>query len=353
MAQSDPIGFIANLPKPAILDEIQLVPDLYLTIKKDVDENRLPGRYILTGSTHPLMVPRLSNALVGRMELFTLFPLSQGELRGVKETFIDRVYSDEKPLLTYEKITKSELSASMITGGYPSVQDYTPAEWESWINSYITTILQRDVQELAQISGIREFPNLLRLLATRAGNLLNGAELSRASGIPQSTLSRYLALLEALYILNFQRPWFSHLGNRFVRSPKTFFVDTGILAFLLGIDSQRFIHEPTRIGPLFENFVLSELRKQATWNDRHINLFHFRTLKNIEVDIVLEDRAGNLVGIEVKANQTVSSEDFKGLRHLKEKAGSKFKRGIVLYTGTEFIPVSSTLSALPVTALWA
>jgi uncharacterized protein len=143
------------------------------------------------------------------------------------------------------------------------------------------------------------------------------------------------------------------LGNRLVRAPKTSFIDTGILTFLLGINPQRLLHDATFIGPLFENFVLSELRKQLTWSEHQANLYHFRTAKNVEVDIVIEDRAGTIIGIETKYGKTVTSEDFKGLRHLQERAGNKFKRGIIIYTGAEVISVGNKFFALPVSALWS
>jgi uncharacterized protein len=194
IAKQDPIGFISDLPKPVILDEVQIVPEIYLTIKKDIDENRSPGRYLLTGSASPLIVPRLSDALVGRVELLNLYPLSQGEILGLRETFIDQLFSDEKFKQSNNTMSNSAVNDAIMNGGYPSVQNVSPSERESWMNSYISTILQRDIQEIKRISGIREFPVLLNLLATRAQNLLNVAELSRSTGIPQTTLHRYLAL---------------------------------------------------------------------------------------------------------------------------------------------------------------
>jgi uncharacterized protein len=352
LAQSDPIGFITSLPKPVILDVVQRAPDIFLTIKKDIDENRIPGRYLLTGSANPLMIPRLSDAFVGRMEVLTLYPFSQGELHNHTDQFIDAAFSKEKPAMRFEMITKKELLHRIIIGGYPLVQNVDSATREAWINSYITTILERDMKDLAQISGLAEFPNLLRLLAVRAGNLLNTAELSRFSGISATTLSRYLALLQALFIVHFQQPWYANLSKRLVRAPKTYFVDSGILFFLLGINIDRFSFDPQLMGGILENFVLEELRKQATWCNTRVQLYHFRSVDGIEVDILMEDAAGNIVGIEIKSSETVMPDDFKGLRYLQEQLGKKFVRGYVFYTGNEHIPFSPHLYALPISALW-
>ncbi len=352
-AQSDPIGFITSLPKPVILDEVQRAPDIFLTIKKDVDENRTPGRYLLTGSANPLMIPRLSDAFVGRMEVLTLYPFSQGELHNRTDHFIDSALSKEKQSLQFEKIAKKDLLNRIIVGGYPLAQNVDTSAREAWINSYITTILERDIQDLAQISGLAEFPNLLRLLAVRAGNLLNTAELSRFSGISATTLSRYLALLQALFIVHFQQPWHSNLSKRLVRAPKTYFIDSGVLFFLLGINVDRFSFDPQLVGGILENFVLEELRKQATWCDARVQLYHFRSVDGVEVDILIEDAAGNIVAIEIKASETVISDDFKGLRYLQEQLGKKFVNGYVLYTGNEYIPFGTHLHALPISALWS
>jgi uncharacterized protein len=355
-AKHDPIGFIAGLQKPVILDEVQRVPEIFLAIKHDVDEHRVAGRYALTGSASPLLIPRLGDSLAGRMEIFELFPLSQGELLGRVEVFIDRAFNGQVPLVSPEPISKKNLKKSLyekvIMGGYPLVQNLDQEGRDSWFNSYITTILQRDVRELAHIAGLSELPHLLRILATRVGQLLNVAELARTSGIASSTLHRYLTLLETIFIIYFQPPWSANLGKRLVKAPKTYLVDTGLVSFLLGIDLERALGDGKLMGSVLENFVLAELYKQATWSTTRVKTYYFRTVTGIEVDIVLEDQAGHSIGIEVKSSDTVSSSDFKGLRYLEEAIGKNFIRGILLYTGSEYVPFSPTLCAVPITSLW-
>lgn len=351
-AKADPMGFIARLPKPVILDEVQRVPEIFLAIKHEVDQNREAGMFALTGSTNPLLIPRLGDSLAGRMIILTLLPLSQGELLGRKEVFIDRLFKGEIPY-TVEVLSRQELYGRILKGGYPVVQGFSEEERRLWFNSYITALLQKDVQDLAHVTALAEFPRILQLLATRAANLLNVAELSRAVGIPNTTLHRYLSLLEALFIVSLLQPWSVNIGKRLVKSPKIYLIDSGILAFLLGIDNERALVDGKLMGSIIENFVVMELIKQATWSTTSVQLFYFRTQTGVEVDLVLEDKAGNIIGIEVKSSSTVTQQDFKGLRYLQESAGEKFIVGIVLYTGSQSIPFGSSLYALPLTSLWA
>lgn len=350
-AKSDPIGFIQAVQKPVILDEVQRVPEIFLAIKQDVDQNRIPGMYALTGSANPLLIPKIGDSLAGRMEIFSLFPLSQGEILGQKDQFIDNAFNNQLPL-PFEVVSKENLYQKITIGGYPSVQVFDYEGRESWFNSYITTILQRDVKDISQISGISQLPMLLSLLATRAGSILNVSELSRTAGISASTLNRYLILLQMLFLINFQSSWSSNLGKRLVKSPKIYLIDSGLLSFLLGINLQD-ISDLRFAGSLLENFVQSELLKQSTWNNTRVKSFYFRTNSGIEVDIVLEDFSGNLVCIEIKNSSTVNSTDFKGLKYIQELTGSKFLKGIVLYTGSELVPFGPKLIALPINSLWA
>ena len=287
------------------------------------------------------------------MEIIELFPLSQGELLGIQENSIELLFS-EQPLRLTQAITisKRDFFELILKGGFPSVQESDNEARAAWFNSYISTILYRDVQDLAHISGLTELPNLLTLLATRAGNLLNVSELSRTSGIPHTTLNRYLTLLEILYIVHFQQAWSGHLGRRLTRAPKIFLVDSGLLSFSIDATIQKMITTPSFVGGIVENFVAEELAKQATWSSIRVKLFHYRTNTGIEVDLVIEHADGYLVGVEVKASETVTGHDFKGLRELQANSGAHFMKGIVVYTGTELIPFGKNLFAVPMSWLW-
>lgn len=353
-AREDPIGFIADLKKPTILDEVQRVPEIFLPIKQDIDKHKKAGRFILTGSANPLLVPHLSDSLAGRMEILNLWPLSQGELRGIQEKFIDSVFSHSFENFECEPLDKQALIEMLIHGGYPAMQQLdSESRMNAWCSSYLTTILQRDVQDLAKIEGLAHLPNLMILLASRVSGLLNAAELSRTSGIPSATLHRYLQLLQTLFLVLLVPTWSINHTKRLTRSPKIYLVDTGLISYLNGANLNRLMTDSRMTGAFFENFVVSELYRQATWCDMRIRIYHYRTTQgSFEVDLVLENAEGNIVGIEIKSSETVHAGDFKGLKNLQEAAGRKFIRGIVLYLGPR-LPFGKDLYALPINSLWA
>lgn len=352
-AQGDPTGFITALKEPVIIDEVQRAPELFMAIKATVDKDRQPGRFLLTGSADVMLLPRLSESLAGRMEILTLWPLSQGEIEGTKETFIDALFANELPTKIKIRQDWAGLLARMLRGGYPVIQGrLTEARQKAWFNSYVSAILQRDVRDLSSIEGLTLLPRLLSLLAARSASLLNFSELSRSVAIPQTTLKRYMALLEMTFLIQTLPAWSSNLSKRLVKAPKLILNDTGLMAYLLGLSGERLAMESMLAGPLLENFVAMELRKQAAWSKARPQLFHFRTLTGQEVDVLLEDTAGKLVGIEVKASATVNGRDFRGLRALAELIGKRFQSGVVLYTGSECIPFGPRLHAIPVSTLW-
>lgn len=352
-AETDPAGFLSGFEGPIILDEIQRSPGLFPAIKAEVDRERRPGRYLLTGSANVLLLPKLSESLAGRMEILTLWPLSQGEIEGAEESFIDAAFSEGSVSLRDEARGTSELIERLLRGGYPeALGRRSEVRRQAWFGSYVTTILQRDVRDLSNIEGLTELPRLLSLLAARVASLVNYAELSRSASMPQSTLKRYISLLQATFLVHTLPAWSGNLGKRLVRSPKLLLCDTGLISGLQGLNAGRLASEPNLVGPLLENFVAMELMKQSAWSRTKPRLFHFRTQTGQEVDVVLEDAAGRVVGIEVKASATVGARDFNGLRALAEASGEQFRRGIVLYTGRSSIPFSKNLYALPVSSLW-
>jgi predicted AAA+ superfamily ATPase len=352
-AEADPSGFLSGLEGPVILDEVQRSPGLFPAIKAEVDRDRRPGRFLLTGSANVLLLPRLSESLAGRMEILTLWPLSQGEIEGVKEGFVDAVFTGGLLSIPDGPGGTPNLHERLLRGGYPEVLGRSSeSRRRAWFGSYVTTILQRDVRDLSNIEGLTELPRLLSLLAARSASLVNYAELSRSASMPQSTLKRYVSLLEATFLVSTLPAWSSNLGKRLVRSPKLLLCDTGLISGMQGLSAERLASDPVLIGPLLENFVAMELRKQSAWSDTQPRLFHFRTQTGQEVDLVMENAAGRIVGVEVKASATVGARDFRGLRALAEASGDRFRRGIVLYTGKTAVPFGENLHALPVGSLW-
>ena len=353
-AKADPAGFLNAYPEPLTLDEIQRVPELFLAIKASVDRNRVPGRFLLSGSANVLFLPRAADSLAGRMEVITLWPFSQGEIEGAREGFIDAVFSaclpGLKPLEKWDE--RKEIRRRALLGGFPEILARADAgRRNAWYGSYLTTIMQRDVRDLSRIEDLTVMPRLLSILAARTGTLLNAAEISRGSGIVQTTLKRYLSLLETLFLFQELPAWSINVGKRYVKMPKAFLSDTGMAAHLLHLTEERLSEEPALWGGLLENFAGMELRKQAAWSKEQPGLFHWRTHGQQEVDLVLEAGA-RLVGIEVKAATTITVADFKGLRALAADAGKRWVRGILLYSGSEVLPFGDNLVAMPVSALW-
>jgi len=349
-ARSDPVTFV-QVEEPLVLDEIQKAPELLPAIKIIVDRGRAPGRFLLTGSADVLSLPRISESLAGRMEILTLWPLSQGEIEGTDDAFASQIF-DPTPRVPRGSSDRSDIIARALRGGYPSAFRRTEQRRRAWFASYLTTILQRDIRDLADIAGLSALPQLLSLLAVRSATLLNVSELSRSSGIPTSTLNRYLALLEHTFLVRRIPAWSSNRSKRLVRSPKLAIVDTGLMAHLAGITSARASREPTVVGPLLESFVTNELQKQIGWTGGG-QVFHYRTHAGREVDLVLEGGDGRVVGIEVKAAATVETRDVAGLSAFREDAGKRFVRGILLYTGTEVLPFGPGMYAMPMSALWS
>jgi len=356
-AQANPESFLRGYDDRLILDEVQMVPDLFRALKLLVDEARMArksianGRYLLTGSAAILALPQLSNALVGRMDVLTLYPLSVVELSSGRANFLERLFDAG---FKAGKMTGGNTLMEMIRRStFPEIMDADNQVRHRWYESYLTTILQREVHQIADIAKLGVLPNLLRLLASRAGSLINDADLARSIGQNAVTTKNYRKLLQMLFLTVDVPPWFRNIGKRLVKAPKGYLIDTSMLCHVQGYDLAEVAQKsPHLFGSIFENFVASELVKQLAWSSSRAQLFHFRTSDNKEVDFVLEQPGGQLAGIEVKARDAVSIDDFKGLQELQAQTGEDFVRGIVLYRGRSIIPFGDKLWAVPVDALW-
>jgi len=353
LAAGDPSGFIRNLAGPVVIDEIQKAPDLFPAVKLAVDKDRRPGRFLLTGSANVMTLPRLSESLAGRMEIIPLFPFSAGELLGKREGFVKRLF-DGTVANSKSNFAKDHLAARLVRGGYPeAVQRKTDDRRAAWFASYISTILQRDVRDLSRVDGLHALPNLLKLLATRASGLLNLADVGRDAGLPHTTLTRYLALLETVFLVHRLPAWSPNLGKRLVKASKLHLVDTGLACHLIGTDARRLNEDRSLLGRILETFVVGEFRKQLSWTDPRTALCHFRTAAGSEVDVLLEKADGSVAGVEVKASATVGAADFVALQELREQLGKRFRAGVVLYTGDQLVPFGDKLWLVPLPALWS
>lgn len=350
-AQDDPTGFVDH-EGLLVIDEVQLAPELFRAIKVAVDTDPRPGRYLLTGSARILALRDLPDALPGRMETIELWPFSQGEIDGTPDRFVDAAFTHGPGLAHSSDLRRRDYLERVVRGGYPEAVRRTARRRAAFFEAYLTTLIERDVSELSAIERRGELRRLLALLAGRSGGLLVPGALARQSGIPRTTLTRYLELLSAVFLVKQVPAWSANHTKRAIGTPKLAYVDSGLACHLLGQDAVRLGEPDGAAGPMLENFVLMELARQLTWADGRVRLHHYRTKDGVEVDAVLESADGRVVAVEVKAGSTVRAEDLSGLRHLADRVGSRFVAGYVLYTGQQTLPFGDRLRALPIDALW-
>lgn len=352
-AERDPTGFAADLATPAVIDEVQRVPDLLLAIKQRVDVDRRPGQFLLTGSANLLTASTIADALTGRAEYFRMWPFTQGEMLGVREAFIEMVFEGEHPRLTGAPVGSRHVVPTLLAGGYPEAQARSGRRRLRFFESYIETIVQRDLASIAQVHDRANVRRLLEALAAVSGSLLNYGALSRDLGIPASTLRAHTDLLETLFLVRRIAPWQKNRLGRLVKAPKVYVSDTGLLAHLLRVNERSLEGDHAALGALFETFVAMELQRQAEWQDEPVRLYHYRDRDGREVDAVLERHDGAVIGIEAKAAASVGSKDFRGLTRLRDALGERFKAGVVIYTGPNTVPFGDRLAAVPLEGLWA
>lgn len=351
-AQADPVGFVADLPDRAILDEVQRVPELFTSLKAAVDVRRRPGRFILTGSANVLLVPKLADSLAGRMEILRLHPLSQSELAGKPCRFLSRLFATGfKAGPSGERLGKT-LAELVVRGGFPAAIARTNQRRRAaWYRDYADTMIQRDIQDLARISAMDALQRLLAMAAGQTACLLNVTELAAPFQISRQTIRDYLTLLSRIFLVDELPPWRSNRLKRLVKTPKLHVGDTGLAGALLGLNGDTLWEDRSLFGRLLETFVYQELRRHASWQEAAVAFYHFRDKDQVEVDLVLESE-GRVAGVEVKAGSTVTSDDFKGLRKLKDAIQNRFAAGVVLYDGDAVVGFGKDLYAVPVTKLW-
>jgi predicted AAA+ superfamily ATPase len=351
-AQADPAGFIGDLPEKTILDEVQHALWIFTALKTAIDRRRTPGRFILTGSANVLLLPRLADSLAGRMEIVRLYPLAQTELARQESHFVDRCFEGKFKTKTYERLGFA-LADRIAAGGYPAaLARTTPRRRTAWYRDYIETLVQRDVRELTRIGAMDALPRLLALAAGQTSRLLNVSDLASPFQLSRPTIRDYITLLERVFLLESLSPWHSNRLSRLVKTPKLHLGDTGLACALLGLDAESLRADRSVLGQMLETFVLQELRRQASWNEASITFHHFRDRDGAEVDIVLERGAREVAGVEVKASATVTANDFRGLRKLKEAAGKRFTSGVVLYDGEASLGFGEAFHAVPIRQLW-
>jgi uncharacterized protein len=351
-ARFDPVGFIAKFDHVAI-DEVQRAPELLRTVKRAIDEDRRPGRFLLTGSANLLTLPKVSDSLAGRMQVVTLLPLSVSELLSRKPSFLQRIFNGQLPRES-TGVRGDDLMAEVLMGGYPQMRfRSTPARQRAWARDYLAAILQRDVRDIADIEKLNLLPRLLRALSHHAARLVNFSQLGGELSLDDKTTRKYLGVLEQLYLLRKVEPWSHNRLSRMVKTPKVHFLDSGLLAAMSSADARKLARDREIYGALLETFVLSELAKQANWLGEVEGIYYYRDKDKAEVDFVIEHVSGDIVGVEVKAAAAATGKDFKGLHKLAAAAGKHFKLGMVLYDGEHTVPFGERMLAAPISAVWS
>ncbi|MBI4311975.1 MAG: ATP-binding protein [Chloroflexi bacterium] len=351
-ARADPVGFVADLAERTILDEVQRVPQLFTALKTAVDRDRTPGRFLITGSTNVLLVPGLADSLAGRMQIVRLHPLSQAEMAEKPPRFLAALFGGAFKTQAWPRLGK-ELAGRIAAGGYPAaLARASSGRRAAWYRDYVETLVLRDARDLARVSALDALPRLLTLAAGQTARLLNVTDLAGPFQLSRPTIRDYVTILERLFLLDTLPPWHSNRLSRLIKTPKVHMGDTGLACALLGLDAAALTSDRSTLGQVLETFVFQELRRQASWEETPLSFFHFRDKDGVEVDIVLERGARELVGVEVKAGATVTAADFRGLRKLREAVGARFTTGVVLYDGEMCAPFGEGLYAIPVRALW-
>lgn len=353
-ARDDPVGFVRNQSADhVVIDEVQRAPDLFLAIKQSVDENRLPGRFLLTGSANAMLLPQLADSLAGRIEVIQLLPLTECEVQARESTFFESLLSGKTPQANETRVRRT-LIDRILQGGFPEpMTRKSAARRESWFFQYIETVTQKDVKDLGEVAYLKEMPLLVQALCHQSSQLTNITEMAGKIGLTRVTVTRYLELLKLLFIFEDLNAWHSNRSKRLIKTPKVQMLDTGLLCALLQIDSNTIEREPKCLGPLLETYIYCELRRISCWTEKRLSFYHYRDKDGLEVDIVIETPDGKVIGIEVKASATIGPKDFRGLERLKAAAGEQFLIGILLYDGDHSNAYRDQLHSVPIACVWS
>ena len=350
-AETDPAGFVAGLPERVILDEVQRVPSLFTALKREIDRDRIPGRFLLTGSSQVLLLPSLSDSLAGRLEVLLLHPLSQCEIDKGVPNFLDDLFRGAFETSTASRLG-DELALRVASGGYPAaLTRSTVRRRANWYRNHVETQLQRDVRDMSRVRSLDVLPRLLTAAASQTARLYNLSDLASPFQVSRPTIGEYVGLLDRLFLIERLPPWHSNRLSRLVKTPKLHIGDTGIGCALLGLDDKALTQDRSVLGQFLETFALQELKRQAVCQEQPMSFYHYRDKDQVEVDIVIERGVMAVAGVEVKASATVFPSDFRGLHKLKQAVGDRFASGVVLYDGEIASSFGDQMFAVPMRLL--
>jgi hypothetical protein len=353
-ATADPAAFVRHHGL-LIIDEVQRVPDLMLAIKHVVDLDPRPGRFLLTGSARLFGLHEIPDLLPGRSETVELWPLSQGEIDRVDESFVDRLFDLSDSFVPPDStLRREDYIDRALRGGYPgALARPDPGRRSRFFESYLSDLVNRDIRQLSDIERPADMRRLLGALAARMSSPAVSRNIAADLELPPTTFTRYLDLLELVHVVRRIPAWSTNLTTRATATPKLIVVDSGLAGHLTGLTPRRAAHPQAPVGPLVENFVIGELARQLTWATEVARLYHYRDRDHYEVDALIEHASGDVAAIEVKAAETVRREDFRGIDRLARRLGDRLVRGIVLYAGRRAQSFGDGRLAWPISSLWA
>ncbi|NOZ09995.1 MAG: ATP-binding protein [Gammaproteobacteria bacterium] len=353
-AKNDPVGFVQGLPDPVILDEVQRVPELMPAIKSDVDSQRSPGRFLLTGSANLLLLPRVQESLAGRMEVVQLNPLSEMEKQRSKNSLLRALLvGDITTRISARQNSVQGVPEAICAGGYPEPNTRTSPRARQWYKQYLNAIIQRDVKDIAAIRDENELSRLIELLAYRTASLLNISSLANDLGVDRATAEKYLTILERLYLIRRLPAWHRNNAKRLIKTPKVHVIDSGLAAMLNRLTIKDWKMQSTEFGALLESFVVQQLICQAGWVDSDLAFSHYRDKDKVEVDLVIE-QGRKIWAVEVKRAASLQDKDGAGLARIAARAGKNFQGGILLYSGANCLSLKvDKCFAVPMNRLWA
>jgi uncharacterized protein len=354
-AEADPAGFIASLPPPVTLDEVQKAPAVLSAMKMVVDRARRPGQFLLTGSANLLLLPSVSESLAGRLELVRLYPLTEAEKEGRPGGLLGTVLAGAPDIrLTSRQLKPSDLLDRVLRGGYPeSLRRPRLSRLRQWHRDYLAALIERDARYVANLRTLDHLARLMTLLAHQTAQLLVTETLAKHLGIRRETVQNNLAALERLFLIRMLPAWHRNESRRVIKSPKVHILDTGLASTLAGLEPEDWTMHRERLGPMIESFVVQQLIAQAGWTDPELQFWHFRDKDQVEVDLVIT-KGRKTWGVEVKAGATLTSSDGRGLRRLAEQSGRDFQGGMILYAGASTVPTADPrVRAVPLSELWS
>jgi len=343
--KENPKGFLRNIEKPICLDEIQKVPNILEYIKIDIDNQRVNGDFLLTGSANILDNQEVKETLAGRIIELPLYPFCVKE-KNKKDNndLIKKLFDGDFKVIKYDYF--DDLIFHILNGGYPEIIKLkTPLEKSLWFSSYISTYIERDARDLAELRDIDSFIKFVNVMATRSGTILNKSNLSSDIGCTNKTVENYLGIISRIYQGFLVKPYFDNIGKQFTKSPKFFMGDTGVLNHFLKIKTKQELIDSHYYGAIVETFIFNELLKHISFSEEIVDIFHYRTSDKKEIDFIIKN-GNKILAIEVKSSANISKDDFKHIVDFQNRSKDDVI-GIIFYTGDYTIELDNKLVAIP------